>query len=103
MFSIALDPTFAHPGKGALPGGVPVQFEAVFKRLLVPERQELEKLSVGEFVRAVLAGWKGITDESGAPLEFGPQAVERVLAIEGVEMLIFSAFYEAITEIRRKN
>jgi hypothetical protein len=103
MFSIALDPTFVHPVKGTLPGGVPVQFEATFKRLSVPERQELEKQSVGEFVREVLAGWKGITDEAGAPLEFGPQTVERLLAIEGVEMLIFSAFFEAITEIRRKN
>lgn len=109
MFSIAVSPTYVAPVKGALAGGVPFEFEAVFRRFSVPELRALDErvasggLTDEQLIVHVLAGWNGVADESGTELPFSPANLERLLCIHGVTRALLDAFYTSLSEARRKN
>ena len=109
MFSIAVDPTYTTPVKGLLAGGVPVEFEATFRRLTVTQfdalRSEIrdQGLSDAAVIVQVLAGWSGVVDADQVPVPFSPETLATVLDIAGVQALIVEAFFESFSGARRKN
>jgi hypothetical protein len=109
MFSIAVDPTYTTPVKGELAGGLPVEFEAHFRRLTVTQYEALrteireQGLSDAAVIKRVLAGWSGVVDADQVPVPFGPEALGAVLDIAGVQALIVEAFFESFSGARRKN
>lgn len=80
-------------------------FDGVFKRKTKEELAALterEGMTDDAFVREVLIGWKGITDD-GAEVPFSEEALGQVLAIPGVSAAIVSAYIGAVQGLRRKN
>lgn len=109
MFKLKQTPTFTWPVEVNLPtdGGKfdKQTFDAVFKRRTTTEVKELQErdgMSDPVFVREVLVGWSGITDE-GEDVPFSDGALAQMLEIPGVSGAIVQAFYAAITGLKRKN
>ena len=109
MFSIAVEPSYSASVKGELAGGVPVEFDAVFRRFTLTEFEALrteirdKALTDGQVVRRVLVGWSKVVDADGAQLPFNDAALAVVLDIAGVQDLIVETFFESFAGARRKN
>lgn len=80
-------------------------FDVQFRRL---SQQEIRSAISGDspadddFVRKVVTGWSGITDENG-DLPFSDTALARVMDIPGVSAAIITAFFESVSGVVRKN
>lgn len=110
MFKIAVTPTYTHPVRFSLPGSATsVSFEAVFHRLSQSDLDEIgEQVAKGnlndrQILDRVLAGWKGIVDEAGEPIEFGSPGTAVVLDTYPVTPATVKAFFESLKDAKAKN
>lgn len=112
MFKLAQSATFFWPVKVNLPtdgGKIDVQtFDAEFRRVPQTRLQEMQdqvekgELRDKEVVAEVLAGWRGVTDESG-DVPFTPGTLDRLLDVPTVAASIVFAFADAHAGLKRKN
>lgn len=110
MFKIALTETYESPVLIELPGEKKKhEFTGIFNRFsqdelnTLRERIQSEELNDKQFCAEVLAGWKGVRDESGEELEFTNSNLDKVLNIYPVAASIVSAFYASISGAKLKN
>lgn len=109
MFTLAISPTYVQAVEGALPGGIPVRFDATFRRLSqeevdkIVDAARLGEMTDIEIVRQVLAGWEKVFDPNGAPLPFSAEALGTLLAIYGVPAAISAAWFKSLQGAREKN
>ena len=86
MFTLA-DPaaTWTHPVTVPVPVGEgriePQVYTAEFRLLPASEAQAAAEESDAALVARVLAGWDGIADADGTPIEFGATALARLCEI----------------------
>lgn len=112
MFKLSQSPTFFWPVEVSLPtdGGKYTKetFDAQFERLSQTQLRELNeqieagKLTDSEFVRQVLKGWRGVTDD-GNELPFSPTTLDQLLDVPTVASSIVMAFIKAHQGVTRKN
>lgn len=112
MFKLNQSPTFFWPVAVNLPtdnGAFDKQtFDGEFKRLTDTRLREIKaKVEAGEitdsaFVREVMVGWKGVTDE-GEAVPFSESNLDRMLEIPGVAGAIITAVVEFVSGLKRKN
>jgi hypothetical protein len=109
MFKISVSPSYSYPVTVDLPGArVKPTFDAVFKRLPQSELDVLiEKVKSNEmddagFVREVLVGWKGVSDETGE-LVFSEENLSSLLNVYPVARCVVEAFYASLTGVNAKN
>lgn len=83
-------------------------FDGEFKRLSdtrlkeVRAKVEAGEITDAEFVRDVMVGWKGVTDD-GTDVPFGEGNLTRLLEIPGTAGAIISAVVESLSGLKRKN
>lgn len=112
-FRIALSPTYEQEVRLAYPGEdgriVKAAYVARFKRLSHSDMSALrERLRAGDiddagFIREVLAGWRGMQDESGGELEFGEAALAAALDLTVWRGATIDAFWKSFAGAREKN
>lgn len=112
MFKLSQSATFWWPVEVSLPidGGkfaketFDVQFERYTQEKILEMRTQIEagKVTDAGFVRSVVQGWRGVTDE-GAEVPFSVGALEQLLNIPGTAAAIVMAFMEAHAGAARKN
>lgn len=112
MFKINVSATFFWPVTVSLPadGGRHQKetFDAEFRRLPQSKLKEMQaaiergELNDEGFVREVLVGWKGVTNE-GEDVPFSETTLAQVLDITGVAGAIVVAYAEAQSGLQRKN
>lgn len=59
------------------------------------ERIERKDLLISDFLRGVVKGWQGqtlVVDEDGKPAEFGPDALDVMLATAGLGTVVYMAY-----------
>lgn len=111
MFVISQSATYRFPVKFHTPkedgtGTDENSFTAVFKRMSVPEIQELtsrQTLDDVTFARAVMVGWADVVDESGNPVPFSTDMFERLLTKVGFASAVTRAFTASLEDAPRKN
>lgn len=83
-------------------------FDGEFKRLTDSRLKEIQaKVAAGEitdaeFVREVMVGWKGVSDE-GEDVPFSEGNLARMLEIPGTAGAIITAVIESLSGLKRKN
>ena len=112
MFKLQQSESFSWPVTIKVPidGGryASETFDVEFRRLSHSRLQEISEaieqgeLKDPEFVREVVAGWSGITDDSGA-VPFSVVMLDRLLDVHGVAKAIVLAYREALAGMLRKN
>lgn len=109
MFKLKQSPTFTWPVEANIPvdGGKfeKATFDGEFKRKTTAELQALqdrEGMTDNDFVREVMAGWKGVSDD-GQDVPFSEAALGQMLEIPGVSAAIVTAYYGAVAGLKRKN
>lgn len=113
MFKLAVTPTYSWPVSVEIPtdGGKydTATFQAVFKRGTVKEYEALyAKMESGElnFIdasREVLVGWDEVVGDGGQPVEFTPEARDKLLDIPRFAEAIFWAYVNSATGAKVKN
>lgn len=111
MFVISQSATYRYPVKFHSPkedgtGNDENSFTAVFKRLSVPEIQELtgrRNLDDITFAKAVMVGWADVVDENGNPVPFSTHMFETLLNKLGFARAVTRAFTESLEDAPRKN
>lgn len=120
MFSIAVNEQYPTPVEVDIPNGngksTTHKFTVYFKRLSQDELDEIhrrlnssklldgeELLKDDELMQQVLAGWEGVTDKVGAPLEFNDDTMKTVLNIYPMRPTLVNAFFASIKTSKRKN
>ena len=82
-------------------------FDAEFKRMTRDEVAAAETASGGDtaaFVRAVMAGWRDVTDaDTGEQVPFTPAALDQLLQAPPVALAIMTAFYGSLAGRIRGN
>ena len=96
------------------------QFEAIYRRLPASRMEEVQlayqKIKVAaardlevdaiptrEIAAEILAGWKGITDQAGAEVEFNAASKAQLLEVATVADVLVATFFEAHDKARAKN
>ena len=83
-------------------------FDGEFKRLgdtrlkEIRAKVEAAEITDAEFVREVMTGWKGVTDD-GEAVPFSAGNLERMLEIPGVAGAVIMAVVESLSGLKRKN
>lgn len=83
-------------------------FDGEFRRLSQTRLQELQTqitdgtIKDADFVREVLIGWKGITNDGG-DVPFSEDALAQLLDVPGVAAAVVMSFVESLTGLKRKN
>ena len=83
-------------------------FDGEFKRLTdarlreIRAKVEADEITDAQFVREVMVGWKGVTDE-GEPVPFSEGNLEKMLQVSGVAGAVIHAVVESLTGLKRKN
>lgn len=111
MFVISQSATYRFPVKFHTPkedgtGTDENSFTAVFKRLSVPQIQELTSrrdLDDVEFARAVMVGWADVVDEKGEQVHFSQSMFETLLEKVGFASAVTRAFTASLEDAPRKN
>ena len=113
MFKLALNPTYAWPVSVEIPtdGGKyeTATFQAIFKRGTVQDyedfykRMESGELSFVEAARQIVHGWEDVLGDEGKPVEFTPEALEKLLSIPRFAEAIFWAYVNSATGAKIKN
>lgn len=111
MFVISQSATYRFPVKFHTPkedgtGTDENSFTAVFKRMTVPEIQELtarRDLDDVNFARAVMVGWDDVVDQSGEKVEFSKAMFETLLTKVGFASAVTRAFTASLEDAPRKN
>lgn len=80
-------------------------FDAEFRRLSVDEIAALGESddTGGTACRRIMAGWKGIVDDSGEEVPFSESALADLLKYPPVRMAIMVAFRASLQGAARKN
>lgn len=112
MFKLKQSETFLWPVTVQVPvdGGKYCKetFEVEFRRFANSRLAEMNAAIVAEqmddagFVREVVSGWKGVTDD-GDEVPFSPSALAQLLDMQGVARAIVLAYRDALTGMLRKN
>lgn len=112
MFKLSQSPTFWWPVTVAFAadGGRHQKetFDAEFRRVpqsrLREMREAIERGEMGdaEFVREVMAGWRGVSD-GGDEVPFSETALGRMMEIPGAAAAVVVAYAEAQSGLVRKN
>jgi hypothetical protein len=112
MFKLKQSDTFLWPVTVQVPadGGRYVRetFDGEFRRLPQSRLAELNvAITAGEmddatFVREVLAGWQGVTDD-GEEVPFSVASLNTLLDMQGVARAIVLAYRDALAGMLRKN
>ena len=96
------------------------QFEAIYRRLpasrmeevqlayqkikvAAARDQEVDAIPTREIAAEILAGWKGITDQAGAEVEFTAASKAQLLEVATVADVLVATFFEAHDKARAKN
>ncbi len=109
MFKIAKKPAYFWPVSIKTPadGGryEKESFEVQFKVLKQSEIKSLiETVSTDEeFCRKIVCGWKSVSDESGAAIQFTDSAFDELLETPGVAKEIAKAYMESYQGAASKN
>lgn len=123
-FVLEQSPTFTHPItiRELQDGGKyrTHQFDAVFRRLPQSRMEEvqlqyqqmkaaaardqpLEGIPTREIAAEILAGWNGITNPDGSPVEFSEAYKSQLLEVATVADVLVETFFEAHQKARSKN
>lgn len=109
MFKMTQSSTYTWPVTVLMPadGGKfeKSTFDVEFRRLTVDEIRGLEAQDEtgAAQCRAIVAGWKAVVDDSGEPVPFSADALEKMLEWAPVRAAILTAFRDSITGARAKN
>lgn len=96
------------------------QFEAVFRRLpqsrmeevqlqyqqmkaAAVHDREIDQIPTREIAAEILAGWTGISNRDGSPVEYDEAAKAQLLEVATVADALVSTFFEAHDKARAKN
>lgn len=94
---------FTYAGEdGEAKAEIRVIFEAVgnkeWRRLM-----EEGDLSINDFLRRVVKGWGGVTNDAGAAFPFSAEALDALLDVEFMAKLLMDAYQDAYRADREKN
>ena len=124
MFILEQSPTFTWPItiREVTDGGRhrTHQFEAVFRRLpqsrmeevqlqyqqmkaAAVHDREIDQIPTREIAAEILAGWNGISNPDGTPVEYDEAAKAQLLEVATVADVLVSTFFEAHDKARAKN
>lgn len=111
MFKLTDQATVKWPVRVQIPrdGGRSTQatFSAEFRLLPQEEVQRLVDAGAentdNTLLREAVVDWADVADESGEPLEFTTDNLDRMLRVTYVRVAMVAAFFEAQTGGRRKN
>ncbi len=99
MFKLQQSESYSWPIKVKMPadGGrfIEQSFDAVFKRLPATKTKELiesENMTDIEFAKAVIVGWKGITNDDGGEITFTDGTRDALLDVPSVATAIVEAY-----------
>lgn len=101
MFTLAAEPRFSCPVTVAQPGMAAQRFTATFRLLPLDQRTELGATEAGtdELMRLSLVDVTEVQDEAGAPIPFGPELVEALIANPWTRRGLVRAWVEALAGI----
>jgi hypothetical protein len=123
-FVLEQSPTFSHPItiRELQDGGKyrTHQFEAIFRRLPQSRMEEvqlqyhqikaaaardepLDGLPTMAIAAEILAGWNGITNPDGSPVEFSEAYKAQLLEVATVADVLVATFFDAHEKARQKN
>ena len=123
-FVLEQSPTFSHPItiRELQDGGKyrTHQFEAVYRRLPQSRMEEvqlqyqamkaaaardqpLDGIPTREIAAEILAGWNGITQPDGTPVEFSEVAKRQLLEVATVADVLVETYFDAHNKARAKN
>jgi hypothetical protein len=79
--------------------------EQVQKRIKAAERGEdaLEGITDQSIADEILVGWDGIVDGDGEPVPFSKSSKAQLLDVPMLAGALISAYFESLTEQKRKN
>lgn len=109
MFKMTQSSTYTWPVTVLMPadGGKfeKSTFDVEFRRLTLDEIKELESQDETGLAqcKAIVAGWKGVVDDSGDAVPFSDGALDTLLGWAPVRAAILTAFRDSITGARAKN
>jgi len=112
MFKLTQSNTYTWPVSVNIPvnGGQydKQTFDGEFKRLSDARLKEIRssieagQLTDADFVRELMVGWKGVTDD-GADVPFSQSTLAQLLDIPGVAAAVVMAVVESLAGLKRKN
>lgn len=103
MFKFVPIATFIAPVSVVTPGGEEQTFDAEFVYLDDAANEEASQLTIGELLRKVWRGWRGIQDESGRELPYSDAQREALMRHAFVVNRVFAAYTSARAGLRAKN
>ncbi len=113
MFKLDLSPTYKYPVTvrffDETGRRIERRFTAHFRRLKKSEaaelmtRAEAGEIEDAELMREIVAGWEGIADADGHPIECNDETIAELADIHEVASAIGVAWFESLTGGARKN
>ena len=83
-------------------------FDGEFKRMTdsrlkeIRAKVEADEMTDADFVREVMVGWKGVTDD-GVDVPFSQSTLDQLLEIPGVSAAVVVSVIESLSGLKRKN
>lgn len=103
------NPEFTAAVKVRIPaegGHVDASFTARFRALAVSEADQFNRTTsagLADYLRAILIGWDGVTDEDGAAISFSDAARDRLIDIPFIQIPVLEAYNAAMLGAKRGN
>jgi hypothetical protein len=73
------------------------------KELVAISQSEDESISDLQLLGEILGGWDDVMDDAGKPVAFSKVALEQMAELPTVAGQIATAYFESLTEAKRKN
>lgn len=106
MLKIVVNPEFRSPVKVYVPGGTGQQegeFTVRFRALTLSEQAGYDTSNADgtdQFLRAVVLGWDGLTDDAGQPFEFNDANFALLLDLQYFRVALVQAYFSATSGIK---